>query len=108
MNPGPSRTEEALADRIQESDLAPVDQNTARTPSATTATSAMPASRSMGLWRNHSSRFLTAPHFRSPFMFWCPLAASNPYSISNTPNCTISAVDANVGRFGAALISFAS
>ena len=77
-------------------------------PAPESPSPAVPASRSMGLWRNHSSRFLTAPHFRSPFMFWCPLAASNPYSISNTPNCTISAVDAKVGRFGTAVISFAS
>src|SRR6267143_1041275 len=66
---------------------------------------AMPASRWMGLLRNHNSRFLNIPHFSSPLMFWWPFAASNPYSISNTPRCTASAVVASVGRFGTAVIS---
>src|SRR5712692_6886109 len=55
---------------------------------------AIAPSRSMGLFAKRN--------LRSPLMFWWPLAASNPYSISSTPRCTVSAVVANVGRFGTA------
>ena len=65
---------------------------------------ATPASRSMRLFPKRNSRFFVIPNFSSPLMFSWPPAASIPYSISKTPDCTDSAVVENVGRFGTAAI----
>lgn len=65
---------------------------------------ATPASHSIVLFPKRSSRFFVRPSFSNPLTFWRPSPASRPYSISNTPDCTDSAVVENVGRFGTAVI----